>query len=85
MKDWDRLVEIWVATLRAVDRLGGYTNLETPIKIQVGVTHGKNLSPVVGNRWIPWVWGLNILPPATDADIERVQAQLGIDLPAALV
>jgi hypothetical protein len=25
MKDWDRLVEIWVATLRAVDRLGGYT------------------------------------------------------------
>src|SRR5262245_41924230 len=69
MEDWDRLVETWTATLKAVDRLGGHTNLASAKR--AGITHSK-------------IWGLNILPPAQAADIQSVEAQLGISLPAAL-
>jgi len=69
MEDWDRLVETWTATLKAVDRLGGHTNLASAKR--AGITHSK-------------IWGLNILPPAHAADIQSVEAQLGISLPAAL-
>jgi hypothetical protein len=69
MNDWKRMVEIWNATLQAVDRLGGHTNLESAAR--AGITHSKT-------------WGLNILAPARAADIARVEARLGIGLPAAL-
>jgi cell wall assembly regulator SMI1 len=69
VNDWNRLVETWTATLTAVNRLGGHTTLESAKR--AGIRHSK-------------IWGLDIGPPAQAADLERVEAQLGIGLPAAL-
>src|SRR5262245_27335094 len=69
MQDWDRLVETWQATLRAVERVRGYTTRKGARS--AGISHSK-------------MWGLTIEGPASPADIERIEADIRSALPPAL-
>ncbi len=74
MNDWGRPTETWIATLNAVDRLGGYTTLESASRAGIvgcpGAVHST--------------WGLNMKPPAQAADVKKVETALGFSLPTAL-
>src|SRR5262245_55408875 len=69
MQDWNGLIETWQATLKAVERVRGYTTLKGARS--AGISHSK-------------MWGLTIEDPASPADIGRIETDIGIALPPAL-
>lgn len=69
MDDWETLVERWQATLRAVERLGGATTLESARRM--GIQHSE-------------VWGLFFEPPASPDHVKQIEATIGAPLPSTL-
>ena len=69
MDGWDDLTRCWRRTLDAVDALGGITTFEAART--AGITHSDR-------------WGLRIAEPASEVEIEEVEAALGRGLPPTL-